>query len=222
MKKLIVLLLKLPQDSLVHYQLCPLEELLHLQLLLQFVLALLVVAAQAQDVCNICQTLVAGTELLIAQDPNLSAQEVETFLNRACNISFLKPYYVQCELVIQGYADKIVSELFAGTSGLQVCENLDLCHAAKGKLKNKNARMGKHHAQKGKHHEVKNKQKGKHEQKHEKETTHREAAHEAALRVANQMLNRFANPNHAPVRHQEAPAAVHARNNAPHPTPRRH
>jgi len=68
-------------------------------------------------------------ELLLAKDPNITAAQVEAYLNNLCNISILSPYKAECLAVLALYADKIVQEVFAGQSGSQVCGSLHLCNS---------------------------------------------------------------------------------------------
>ncbi len=81
------------------------------------------------DKCNICEIVVAGAELFISNDPAVTQQEVEDYLHNACNISFLKPYEAECQILLSVYADKIIQELFSGTPGVQVCAAVRLCPA---------------------------------------------------------------------------------------------
>ncbi len=83
------------------------------------------------DNCNICEIIVAGAELFISNDPAVTQQEVEDYLHNVCNISFLKPYEAECQILLSVYADKIIQELFAGTPGAQVCAAIHLCPAEK-------------------------------------------------------------------------------------------
>jgi len=81
------------------------------------------------QVCTICETAVAVVELLLAKDPNITAAQVEAYLNNLCNVSILAPYKAECLAVLALYADKIVQEVFAGQSGSQVCGSLHLCNS---------------------------------------------------------------------------------------------
>lgn len=104
------------------------------------VLVFFLVLVQAQsNGCAICEKVVAAAELFIANDPSITEQEVEHYLNLACNISFLKPYEAECENLMFDYADVIVQELFSGTPGAQVCAAVDLCDISASRIAAKKA-----------------------------------------------------------------------------------